>query len=124
MSAALNKPSALQDTNAVAADDGAETVGNHDGCGTLFGLEKLVDALLHNRLALTVQCTGCFVKQHHVGPPDEAAGDAKSLPLAATQLHGRHAGADQSIVAVLAANVSKNYDVQFEKGASAPAGSG
>ena len=106
MSAAFDQPSVLQDTNAIASDDGAETVSHNDRCWTFFGLEQLVNALLHHRFTFTVERAGCLVKQHQLRPPNQASSDAKSLPLAATQLHGRHAGADQRVVTTLHADVN------------------
>jgi hypothetical protein len=101
VSAAFNHTPALQHTNAVAADNCAEAVSNHDGCGALLGLKKLIYASLHNRFALAVESTGGLVKQHNLWPSDQAPRDANALSLTAAKLHRRHTGADQRVVTIL-----------------------
>jgi hypothetical protein len=83
VSAALNQTPALQHANAVAADNSAQAVGNDYGRRPLFGLEKLVDAPLHNHFTFAVERAGRLVKQHNPRPSDQAAGDAEALSLTA-----------------------------------------
>ena len=94
MRPAFNQPPTLQNANAVASDDGAEAVGHDDGRWALLGHEQRVDAPLDDHFALAVERTRCLVEQHDPGLPDQAARDAEALPLAAAELHGRHADAD------------------------------
>jgi hypothetical protein len=101
VSAALNELSTLQYADAVAADDGAKTVCDHDGGGTIFNFQQLINAPLHNYFTFTVESAGRLVKQHDLGPPDKATSNTQPLPLTATELRGGHAGADQSVVAIL-----------------------
>jgi len=70
VSAALNELSTLQYADAVAADDGAKTVCDHDGGGTIFNFQQLINAPLHTYFTFAVESAVCGVKQHDVGPPD------------------------------------------------------
>jgi len=79
MSAHLHDLPVVNDSDSRRVLDGGETVGDDDGGPSLPGL---VQSLLHDLLALSVQGRRGFVKEENFGVADQGPGDGHALLLA------------------------------------------
>ena len=98
MVALFDDLAAVDDQDAVGADDGGEPMRDHQ---RRAALHQFGERRLHQRLVAGVERRGRLVEQQHRRVLEDRAGDGEALALAARQRHA--ALAEHGVVALRAA---------------------
>ena len=82
MASSLDDLTSIHDTDEICSNDRAQAVRDHKH--RVLALEAF-DGLLHQALALCVQCAGCFIKDQQIRIAQDSPRQGKSLPLSAAE---------------------------------------